>query len=115
MTKKKSKGKNKSSDKGKKQRDKRADNGVAEIADAETKLVEALANLEAARQELARRERDLSTLLARHGRLPEAQPAAVPLFDQQQTLTETNAGVMADGGGGLIVATADDQSPDEEW
>ena len=114
MTKKKSKGKNKDSNKAKKQRDMRSDNGVAEIADAETKLVAALANLEAARQELARRERELSELLARHGRLPELQPASIPLFDQQQTLTDTNADVIAGGDGGFIAATTSDQSRDDQ-
>jgi hypothetical protein len=49
------------------------DNGSAEIAKAEKQLAKALAKVEEARGELMARERELTDLMRRHGRLPDGE------------------------------------------
>jgi hypothetical protein len=86
-----------------------ADDGAAEIARAERKLANALANVEAARDKLSRRERELADLLQRHGRLPAPEPGETIPPDGAPNLStayddrpaeERDASLAASGDGG---------------
>jgi hypothetical protein len=72
----------------------KVDDGAADIARAEKKLAKALASVETAREELALRERELTGLLQRHGRMPLSQADEQVLIDQVQTITPINQDVI---------------------
>jgi len=86
--------------------DRKRDDGRVEIAQAETALAKALRKLGDAREKLIVRERELTRLLVKHGRMPETDMSAgadeslesVPLLDQMQVTTPSERG---DGGGGV--------------
>lgn len=77
--------------KGKRKGAKQRDDGSAEIKRAEDRLARALADIDTAREKVARRERDLAALMERHGRIPApdtAGDAAIPLAAPSRTAFE---------------------------
>lgn len=84
--------------------------GQTEIAAAEKALAKALRDVERARHELSKRERDLSGLMEKHGRMPSmtaAETSSVitePLLDQDQVIVDPAADTTS---------TASDSESDE--
>lgn len=111
-------GKDKHKDKrGKKGDDKRSRkdggdkrSGAEEIAKAEKALARALRDVEAAREALARRERELSRLLEKHGRLPVMTGStAAPVAEMtHEELVDDASGVFA----ASVPELVDENAPD---
>ena len=105
---------NSKSGKAKKQ-DKRADSkkrdiATAEIRRAEKRLSEALASVDAAREKVQRRERDLAKLMNRYGHTPPVSAAeAIPLESTSQIVTENGASQPEDD----VVEPEQDDAPIE--
>lgn len=75
--------------------------GSRQVARAERALGKALRNVEDARIELFERERELSRLLVKHGRMPDASQQSVPLFDQRQVVEDASTASSADSSGSV--------------
>jgi outer membrane protein TolC len=88
-----------------------ADDGAVDIARAERKLASALANVEAARDKLARRERELSDLLQRHGRPPAPEPDETTPPDYDTEMSSFSDETVASQFDSAVAAT-DGDGPD---
>jgi hypothetical protein len=88
--------------------------GAIEIKRAEERLTKAISDVEVARQKVARRERDLAEVLARHGRIvseAEDMELAIPLEATASHPAENGAGDVEDQDSGSQneVNTSDQQ------